>query len=601
MHRLSRHVLRPQQLTRLARASTSRTSNAALSAIIPRSYASSSSSNNGKNSNVNTPSTSSASSRGLHSSPKALSSSPAQQPKDRFDRLLAALKPGLKEDNLAAIVAAIIGSTKNQAKLELVEERLQECLEGLDQKRVYALVNHYVKNPPTERLVEVLGSEATETRDNTSEVGSKKVQGPTETLGEAISQNYFSPDMPIGSPTDELLSQLQTPAARQTIEQLEPQEQEKFRTLMSQVYRVSGAEDESVLSAIKDFMAEQGFTIRYTTRPKPVIQGKRVDWMKELRKLQKGEQAADSAEVEEVEEASTSTLNMDPIAFARRAVEDESLVAKREAPAAKADPFPDLMTPDPLMDSRDVMEFPATKSNPYHNKVTVRNHSSIFHEAMAENGFDFSSEDWKPTTTDETEEQLTSTENLPLSPVELRRLYRFPIYTRRITQQTGKGKIHRQYVLMIVGNGDGLVGLGQGKDADHARAESKAFAEAVRNMDWVERFEKRTIWTELETKLGATRLIMRPRPVGFGLRCNPGLHQVLKAAGIKDISAKVWGSRNKINVIKAAMRMLQAGHAPLAMGDGVGGRGKKLNKGSGLRSQWDVERERGRKLVSLRK
>jgi ribosomal protein S5 len=128
----------------------------------------------------------------------------------------------------------------------------------------------------------------------------------------------------------------------------------------------------------------------------------------------------------------------------------------------------------------------------------------------------------------------------------------------------------------------------------------KARLAAVRNMDWVERFEKRTIWSELSSKLGATQVILRPRPVGFGLRCNPFLHQILRAAGLKDISAKVWGSRNRLNVIKAAFRMLQAGHAPTGMGDGIGGKGKKMSKGCGLVGKHDVERARGRKLVNLR-
>ncbi|OAX42429.1 ribosomal protein S5 domain 2-like protein [Rhizopogon vinicolor AM-OR11-026] len=119
-------------------------------------------------------------------------------------------------------------------------------------------------------------------------------------------------------------------------------------------------------------------------------------------------------------------------------------------------------------------------------------------------------------------------------------------------------------------------------------------------MDSVERFEKRTLWTDMETKLGSTHIILRPRPVGFGLRCNPNVHQVLKAAGIKDASAKVWGSRNPLNVIKALFRVLQGGNAPLSMGDGFGGKAKKLDKGSGLRNKSAVERDRGRKLVDLR-
>ncbi|KAH9031655.1 ribosomal protein S5 domain 2-like protein [Lactarius pseudohatsudake] len=183
---------------------------------------------------------------------------------------------------------------------------------------------------------------------------------------------------------------------------------------------------------------------------------------------------------------------------------------------------------------------------------------------------------------------------------ELEKLHRFPLIRRRVTQQTGKGKIHRQGVLVVVGNGNGLVGYGEAKHDDPSRATGRAFAMAVRNMDYVDRFEGRTIWTEMSSKLGATRIILRPRPVGFGLHCNPNVHQVLKAAGIKDISAKVWGSRNPLNVIKLLFRMLHAGNAPLAMGNGIGGPGRKLDKGSGVRGKQEIERERGRKLVNLR-
>jgi small subunit ribosomal protein S5 len=189
---------------------------------------------------------------------------------------------------------------------------------------------------------------------------------------------------------------------------------------------------------------------------------------------------------------------------------------------------------------------------------------------------------------------------LPLNRWELERLHRFPLIRRRVTQQTGKGKIHRRGVLVVVGNGDGLVGYGEAKHDDPTRASNRAFAMAVRSMDYVDRFENRTIWTELSSKLGATRIILRPRPVGFGLHCNPNIHQVLKAAGIKDISAKVWGSRNPLNVIKLLFRMLHAGNAPLAMGNGIGGPGRKLDKGSGVRGKQEIERERGRKLLNLR-
>ncbi|KAH7886836.1 hypothetical protein F5I97DRAFT_1870660 [Phlebopus sp. FC_14] len=180
-----------------------------------------------------------------------------------------------------------------------------------------------------------------------------------------------------------------------------------------------------------------------------------------------------------------------------------------------------------------------------------------------------------------------------------RKLHLYTLLARRVTQQTGKGKIHRQYALVVVGNGDGLVGYGEGKDEDLSIAREKAVAVATRSLDYVERFENRTVWTETESKFGSTRIVLRPRPVGFGLRCNPQIHQVLKAAGFKDVSAKVWGSRNPMMVIKTLFRMLLPGNAPLGMGNGVGGAGSRLDKGSGLRRKEAVERDRGRKLVDL--
>lgn len=262
--------------------------------------------------------------------------------------------------------------------------------------------------------------------------------------------------------------------------------------------------------------------------------------------------------------------------------------------------YPDLMQTDPLMDPGEIVRFPPTNGS-HSGKITLFNDTPMFLQESLERGVDWTSKAQQiPETTDVIDEESSGPETSPLSPEVTRELYRFPMVYRRATKQTGKGKIHRASTMVIVGDGNGMVGLGEGKDDDYIRAEAKAFAEAVRNMDYVDRFEGRTVWTDMETKLGSTRVYMRPRPVGFGLRCNPNLHQVFKAAGIKDVSAKVWGSRNPINVIKAAFRMLQGGNAPIAMGDGIGGGGRKLHKGTGMRNKSEVERDRGRRFIDLR-
>ncbi|KAG8744713.1 28S ribosomal protein S5, mitochondrial [Ceratobasidium sp. 414] len=197
---------------------------------------------------------------------------------------------------------------------------------------------------------------------------------------------------------------------------------------------------------------------------------------------------------------------------------------------------------------------------------------------------------------------------------EVSRLHRFPLITKRVVQMTGKGKQPSFYSLVVVGNGRGMVGYGEGKDINVPRSIDKAFVAAVKSMDRVDRFENRTLWGQLEGKFGATRIVMRARPSGHGLACNPYIHQVCKAAGIADVSAKVHGSRNgKTNficsraspspgavlgmqIVKTTIRMLHGGHAPTAMGDGVGGKGKREEAGVGMRGREALERERGRLL-----
>ncbi|KAG8763735.1 28S ribosomal protein S5, mitochondrial [Ceratobasidium sp. 423] len=197
---------------------------------------------------------------------------------------------------------------------------------------------------------------------------------------------------------------------------------------------------------------------------------------------------------------------------------------------------------------------------------------------------------------------------------DLQRLHRFPLITKRVVQQTGKGKQPSFYSLVVVGNGRGMVGYGEGKDINVPRSIDKAFVAAVKSMDRVDRFENRTLWGQLEGKFGAAHIVMRARPSGHGLACNPYIHQVCKAAGIADISAKVHGSRNgKIHfvrrttsgnnfepsgmqIVKATIRMLHSGHAPTGMGDGVGGKGKREEAGVGMRGRDAIERERGRLL-----
>ncbi|PFH48671.1 hypothetical protein AMATHDRAFT_64876 [Amanita thiersii Skay4041] len=512
---------------------------------------------------------------------------PPTPPKSMFDRLFASLRPEMEDDELAVVVAGLLLTADSVERLSLVQETIPEYLQGRAQDALYEKVNRYMSSPPKELQAEIeKEKEQAQSRsvaEREAEAAAEKAAKEQEVAEEnkATSLPHIDPAELEGKPMlHQLNLQLHTMRAQHTLSLLSEDEKRELEYLLSQVVDTSGMERTGPMIAVANFLKLRGLEIVFKRKDEPVA------------KLGEETKAADG---------------MNAVEYAKRAAKDVTLNPIETRVEEKNDPYPNLMTPDPLLDARDEMVFPPTEKSPYTNRVIIRNHSSIFHAAMEQqtppntDPFEDPESTWEPEQTDETAEDLESFDNLPIPEAEIRNLYRFPLISRRVTQQTGKGKIHRIQYLVVVGNGDGLVGYGQAKDEDSAKALSKATALAIRSMDTVARFEKRTVPTEMETKLGSTRIIMRPRPVGFGLRCNPNLHQVLKAAGIKDVSAKVWGSRNPVNVVKAAFRMLWGGHAPLGMGDGVGGKGRTLDKGEGVRHVQDVERDRGRKLISLRK
>ncbi|ORY06298.1 ribosomal protein S5 domain 2-like protein [Basidiobolus meristosporus CBS 931.73] len=138
---------------------------------------------------------------------------------------------------------------------------------------------------------------------------------------------------------------------------------------------------------------------------------------------------------------------------------------------------------------------------------------------------------------------------------------------------TRKGKIPSMSALVVVGNGNGAAGYGEGKDSDAGRAVQKATLRAIKNITYFDRYDDRTLFHDIEHKFKATNLLLFSRPPGFGNRSNLYVHEICKCVGIQDISSKVRGSRNPINVIKATFEALQKQRDPEQIAKA---RGKKL-------------------------
>ncbi|GKZ30621.1 28S ribosomal protein S5, mitochondrial [Aspergillus brasiliensis] len=159
----------------------------------------------------------------------------------------------------------------------------------------------------------------------------------------------------------------------------------------------------------------------------------------------------------------------------------------------------------------------------------------------------------------------------------LKSLYIKDLVIRRVSNQTRLGKVPSMSVVTVAGNQNGLMGIGIAKSDEIVDACQQARARAVKNMQPVPRYEKRTIFGDVEGKSGAVELKLMHRPPGFGLRCQHLIFEMCRAAGIHDIAARVNRSRNPMNTVKAAYEALMS-----------------------QRNPEDIARARGKKMVDVR-
>ena len=89
---------------------------------------------------------------------------------------------------------------------------------------------------------------------------------------------------------------------------------------------------------------------------------------------------------------------------------------------------------------------------------------------------------------------------------------------RRVVNQTRMGKIASMYSLQVVGNGDGLIGIGEGKSAEMADATEQAELNAIKNIKPIHRYENRTIYGQIKKKVGGTTLEITAKPPGMFCR-----------------------------------------------------------------------------------
>jgi len=132
----------------------------------------------------------------------------------------------------------------------------------------------------------------------------------------------------------------------------------------------------------------------------------------------------------------------------------------------------------------------------------------------------------------------------------------------RVTRVTKGGKRMRFRALGIVGNRKGRVGFGIAKGVDVAASTSKAFTKARKNLITIPLIHD-TIPHQVMAKYCSANVLLKPAPKGTGVKAGGSVRQVLEIAGVPNVSAKILGSSNKINNVKATIKALRELRQPL--------------------------------------
>ena len=128
---------------------------------------------------------------------------------------------------------------------------------------------------------------------------------------------------------------------------------------------------------------------------------------------------------------------------------------------------------------------------------------------------------------------------------------------RRVSKTVKGGKNMRFSVTVVVGDGNGYVGVGLGKSIEIPEAVRKAEEDAKKNLIYVPMVGTTVPHKNLGV-FGAGRVLIMPAAPGTGVIAGSSARTVLEAAGLKDVRAKSIGSANTVNVAYATLEGLKS-------------------------------------------
>ena len=135
------------------------------------------------------------------------------------------------------------------------------------------------------------------------------------------------------------------------------------------------------------------------------------------------------------------------------------------------------------------------------------------------------------------------------------------IAINRVTKVVKGGRVMGFAALVVVGDGDGSVGMGKGKAREVPVSVQKAMDEARRRLVKIN-LKSGTLHHAVIGRHGSSRVYMQPASDGTGIIAGGPMRAIFEVMGVTNVLAKIIGSTNPYNVVRATLNGLQAMNSP---------------------------------------